>query len=667
MIDTSDLEIIYNGEAGQEEFGITFPYASSDDIKVYIADSDVPLAASEYSITNNKVVLSTPLEEAATVRITRNTPLTQETQYINQGTTDLTRIEHSFDKLTMIAQENHNSMATVDSRVNSNMSAIASSAADLAAGNVSANLSAFVDEAGSASSAIAGYVADINSISSAISSDVILVGGYVSAVNSASSYISNASSSINEMSGGISIMSGGISEISGNISGMSGGVSVMSSGIMDVSAYVSSAVESFVILSAGNGIALSGGVVSAKVDSSTIGFDSNGALSCSVSGSAIPYVGSNGIDVNGTVISARLDGSTISTNAAGELQCLVSGGGQTYTAGDGISISGGVVAATSTLLQDVPQVISVGKVAIGGVDSNGGYFYVWQSGATMGVSGNYRVSAGDSAVTVKTNTSTGMYLNSLSVAIMNSGRTHYSATTGILNLYGSSTSTGIRMDSVCTMKNRGDNDYFAIIHAGMSATSNSVGIVQPDNSTCTVTSGGILHCAYSAGSGIGIASGEISAKVDSSTIGFDSNGALSCSVSGGTYWAGAGITISGGVISANVDSSTVGFDASGRISIGSDVDYVIESYINGASWYRVYKSGWCEQGGIQTENSEVFFLKPFADTNYGVSGICDFIGANSFVSFDTKTTSGIIFRVGTDTTGTVPVTWRAWGYMAQGE
>ena len=51
--------------------------------------------------------------------------------------------------------------------------------------------------------------------------------------------------------------------------------------------------------------------------------------------------------------------------------------------------------------------------------------------------------------------------------------------------------------------------------------------------------------------------------------------------------------------------------------------YVVETYKNGASWYRVYSDGWCEQGGIfdigssaQTGSITVSLLKTFINTNY---------------------------------------------------
>ena len=50
---------------------------------------------------------------------------------------------------------------------------------------------------------------------------------------------------------------------------------------------------------------------------------------------------------------------------------------------------------------------------------------------------------------------------------------------------------------------------------------------------------------------------------------------------------------------------------------------IIENYINGTSWYRVWSDGWCEQGGniaggTDNTNFEVTLLKAYADTNYDV-------------------------------------------------
>jgi hypothetical protein len=55
--------------------------------------------------------------------------------------------------------------------------------------------------------------------------------------------------------------------------------------------------------------------------------------------------------------------------------------------------------------------------------------------------------------------------------------------------------------------------------------------------------------------------------------------------------------------------------------LGNNVDYVVESYNDGTNWYRVYKSGWVEQGGKVTSQSallSVSLLKPYANTLYSV-------------------------------------------------
>lgn len=49
---------------------------------------------------------------------------------------------------------------------------------------------------------------------------------------------------------------------------------------------------------------------------------------------------------------------------------------------------------------------------------------------------------------------------------------------------------------------------------------------------------------------------------------------------------------------------------------------VIETYVNGLSWYRIYADGWCEQDGIYNQSigadtyPRIMLLHPFKDTNY---------------------------------------------------
>lgn len=79
---------------------------------------------------------------------------------------------------------------------------------------------------------------------------------------------------------------------------------------------------------------------------------------------------------------------------------------------------------------------------------------------------------------------------------------------------------------------------------------------------------------------------------------------------------------------------------SGKVDLAAgvtndNVDYVVESYHDDESnWYRVYKSGWCEQGGYVPPNSgtsgTITFLKPFIDNHYTVASNTGNAAANNF-------------------------------------
>lgn len=72
-----------------------------------------------------------------------------------------------------------------------------------------------------------------------------------------------------------------------------------------------------------------------------------------------------------------------------------------------------------------------------------------------------------------------------------------------------------------------------------------------------------------------------------------------------------------------IDIDEIATDLNGK----ADVDltnctkpHIVETYVNGTSWYRVYSDGWCEQGLTKSGDNQEWksFLKPFADTNYNV-------------------------------------------------
>lgn len=95
-------------------------------------------------------------------------------------------------------------------------------------------------------------------------------------------------------------------------------------------------------------------------------------------------------------------------------------------------------------------------------------------------------------------------------------------------------------------------------------------------------------------------------------------------------------------------------------SINAPARYIYETYVNGASWYRIWSDGWIEQGGYSWNPT---FLKSFSDTNYTIIPVgTTFQYAVRVVE---QTTSGCTFEqwhTAAGTTSTNPVHWYACGY-----
>ena len=101
--------------------------------------------------------------------------------------------------------------------------------------------------------------------------------------------------------------------------------------------------------------------------------------------------------------------------------------------------------------------------------------------------------------------------------------------------------------------------------------------------------------------------------------------------------------------------------------------YLVDSYVNGTSWYRIYSDGWCEQGGLAGSTTSsakvtVTLLKPFLSNTYSLFGGTQKpetdMGAFC-VGFDTKTTTSFQAGVADDASrnkGTF--TWEAHGYIS---
>jgi len=108
-----------------------------------------------------------------------------------------------------------------------------------------------------------------------------------------------------------------------------------------------------------------------------------------------------------------------------------------------------------------------------------------------------------------------------------------------------------------------------------------------------------------------------------------------------------------------------------------DYDYVVESQLptaeNNYTWYRKYKSGWVEQGGVYTGGSEyttVTLPITMSDANYCICGISDnnsgLAGSYTMIDGGSQTTTGfmIIANFSGPVPGTKKIRWYVCGISA---
>ena len=205
------------------------------------------------------------------------------------------------------------------------------------------------------------------------------------------------------------------------------------------------------------------------------------------------------------------------------------------------------------------------------------------------------------------------------------------------------------------------------------ATTEKAGIVKPDGTTISVSSDGTIS---SSGSGFDFegTKAEFDAAVAAGTITDDSVSLITDDVSGDNVAtkaelqdrvAKAGDTMTGTLKMSGQNPIKLGTDdnyyyvqraGNGQLSIFNknnkgiflqleeahapfywngtnafrllttadlqNIDYVVESQVNAdGSWYRKYKSGWLEQGGLVASTSGATgtvqtFIKPYTDANY---------------------------------------------------
>jgi hypothetical protein len=100
----------------------------------------------------------------------------------------------------------------------------------------------------------------------------------------------------------------------------------------------------------------------------------------------------------------------------------------------------------------------------------------------------------------------------------------------------------------------------------------------------------------------------------------------------------------------------------------SNVAVVVQNYVSGTSWYRVWSDGWIEQGGTTTRSDTgeftITFLKSFTNTNYTLmlSNSATSSGNAYAPQIRTKNKNNAVMYLTTGTTATNIVNWLICGY-----
>jgi hypothetical protein len=102
-------------------------------------------------------------------------------------------------------------------------------------------------------------------------------------------------------------------------------------------------------------------------------------------------------------------------------------------------------------------------------------------------------------------------------------------------------------------------------------------------------------------------------------------------------------------------------------NVNSNIDFVVDSWSDdNGNWYRKYRSGWCEQGGLSASNAtSVTFFVPYSSTNYSVLiSFDDFTGSqDARIAYTAAVSRGVNgFSYGEEVSAARY--WEAKGYTA---
>lgn len=94
--------------------------------------------------------------------------------------------------------------------------------------------------------------------------------------------------------------------------------------------------------------------------------------------------------------------------------------------------------------------------------------------------------------------------------------------------------------------------------------------------------------------------------------------------------------------------------------------YLVESYVNGRSWYRVYSDGWCEQGGqiaVTEAVTNITLLKSYKDNNYNAVGCQANTNTAGYHTINVAAYSATQVQIRQNAVGSPLVNWIAMGYI----
>ena len=94
--------------------------------------------------------------------------------------------------------------------------------------------------------------------------------------------------------------------------------------------------------------------------------------------------------------------------------------------------------------------------------------------------------------------------------------------------------------------------------------------------------------------------------------------------------------------------------------------YLVQSYVNGRSWYRVYSDGWCEQGGqitVTVAATNITLLKSYKDNNYNAVGCQANTNTAGYHTINVAAYSATQIQIRQNSVGSPLVNWIAMGYI----